>query len=124
MKRVVVTGFGALSPIGHDWATVGSRLRAGQSGIKVIPEWAGFKGLHTRVGAPAEDFVLPPERYNRKTTRSMGRVALMGTRASELALIDAGLAGNPVLTSGDTGVWRTGPPPALPRPRRTSAPCC
>jgi 3-oxoacyl-[acyl-carrier-protein] synthase II len=104
MKRVVVTGFGAISPIGHDWETVGSRLRAGQSGIEVIPEWAQFKGLHTRVAAPAEPFTLPPERYNRKTTRSMGRVAILGTRATELALIDAGLIGNAVITSGDTGV--------------------
>ncbi len=115
MKRVVVTGFGALSPIGHDWATVSSRLRDGQSGIKVIPEWAEFKGLHTRVAAPAEDFTLPPERYNRKTTRSMGRVAMMATRATELALVHAGLLDHPVLTSGDTGVAygsSTGSPPA------------
>lgn len=116
LKRVVVTGFGAISPIGHDWATVSGRLRAGQSGVKIIPGWAEFKGLHTRVAAPAEEFALPPERYNRKTTRSMGRVALMATRASELALIDADLIGNPVLTGGDAGVAygsSTGSPPAI-----------
>jgi 3-oxoacyl-[acyl-carrier-protein] synthase II len=115
MRRVVVTGFGALSPIGHDWETVSARLRAGQSGIKFMPEWAEFSGLNTRVAAPAEHFALPPERYTRKQTRSMGRVALMGTRASELALIDAGLVGNAILTSGDTGIAygsSTGSPPA------------
>jgi len=27
MKRVVITGVGALSPLGHDWATVRARLK-------------------------------------------------------------------------------------------------
>jgi 3-oxoacyl-[acyl-carrier-protein] synthase II len=111
----VVTGFGAISPIGNDWATSGAQLRAGQSGVRVMPEWSEFSGLHTRVAAPAQAFVLPQDRYTRKQTRSMGRVALMSTRASELALIDAGLIDNPVLTSGDTGVAygsSTGSPPA------------
>ncbi len=57
------------------------RPRDGQSGIEVIPEWAEFKGLHTRVAAPAEEFTPPPESYNRKTTRSMGRVAHPGEHA-------------------------------------------
>jgi 3-oxoacyl-[acyl-carrier-protein] synthase II len=100
----VVTGFGAISPIGHDWQTVMARLRAGQSAVRVIPEWREYKGLNTAVGAPAEAFDLPPDRYSRKHTRSMGRVALMGTRASELALMDAGLLGADVVSSGELGV--------------------
>jgi 3-oxoacyl-[acyl-carrier-protein] synthase II len=36
--------------------------------------------------------------------RSMGRVAIMATRASELALADAGLLGDPLVTSGRMGV--------------------
>jgi 3-oxoacyl-[acyl-carrier-protein] synthase II len=104
LRRVVVTGFGAISPLGHDWQSVMARLRAGQSAVRVIPEWREYKGLNTAVGAPAEPFDLPPDRYSRKHTRSMGRVALMATRASELALQDAGLLGSPVVTSGDLGV--------------------
>ena len=34
----------------------------------------------------------------------MGRVALMATRATELALIDAGLLGDPLLKSGHIGI--------------------
>jgi 3-oxoacyl-[acyl-carrier-protein] synthase II len=115
MRRVVVTGFGGLSPIGHDWSTVRSRLRAGKSGVRIIPGWEEFRGLNTRIGAPTEAFELPPDKYTRKLTRSMGRVALLATRATELALIDAGLIGDPVLSSGDTGVAygsSTGSPPA------------
>ena len=36
--------------------------------------------------------------------RSMGRVALMATRASELALADAGLLGDPLVKSGKLGI--------------------
>ena len=51
----------------------------------------------------AADFTLS-ERYTTKATRSMGRVALMATRASELALIDAGLLDDPLLKSGKLGI--------------------
>ena len=46
----------------------------------------------------------------------MGRVAMMATRASELALADAGLLGDPLVTSGRMGVSygsSAGSPPAL-----------
>jgi 3-oxoacyl-[acyl-carrier-protein] synthase II len=66
-------------------------------------EWDVYQGLNTRLGAPAQHFELPPQ-YNRKSTRSMGRVAIMGTRASELALQDAGLLSDPLVRSGRMGV--------------------
>ncbi|WP_255989060.1 beta-ketoacyl-ACP synthase [Chitinolyticbacter albus] len=103
MKRVVVTGFGAISPLGHDWKTVEARLRAGRNAVQVMDGWAEYEGLHTQVGAPAAPFELPAH-YNRKTLRSMGRVAVMATRASELALIDAGLLHDPLLKSGQMGI--------------------
>ena len=104
MTRVVVTGFGALSPLGHDWATVQTRLKSRQNAIQKIEEWAEYEGLNTQVGALAQPFELPTERYNRKSTRSMGRVALMAVRASEIALQDSGLLGDPVLKSGRVGI--------------------
>jgi 3-oxoacyl-[acyl-carrier-protein] synthase II len=100
----VVTGFGAISPLGHDWQTVSARLRAGWSAVQVMPAWREFSGLNTAVAAPAQPFELPPDRYSRKHTRSMGRVALMATRASDLALVDAGLSGDPRVTSGELGI--------------------
>ncbi len=104
LKRVVVTGTGAISPLGHDWPTVEAHLRSGRNAVSRIDDWAQYEGLNTQVGARAAPFELPAERYNRKTTRSMGRVALMATRASELALINAGLVGDPLLSSGRMGV--------------------
>ncbi|QSA98854.1 beta-ketoacyl-ACP synthase [Methylococcus sp. EFPC2] len=102
-RRVVVTGMAGFSPIGNDWDTVRARLQAGRSGIKTLHEWDRYAGLLTRLGAPVEDFSLP-DHYTRKNTRSMGRVSLLATRASELALQDAGLLNDPVVGGGRTGV--------------------
>jgi 3-oxoacyl-[acyl-carrier-protein] synthase II len=102
-RRVVITGRGAISPLGSDWTSVHSRLREGRNCVQHFPEWGEYKGLNTRLGAPAAPFELPAH-YNRKTTRSMGRVALMATRASELALTDAGLLDDPILKSGQVGI--------------------
>lgn len=104
MKRVVVTGIGAISPLGNDWATVETSLRSLDNVVSVIDEWGAYEGLLTRVGARAMPFELDPARYHRKSTRSMGRVALMATRASEIALADAGLLGDPLLGSGRVGI--------------------
>lgn len=103
MRRVVITGAGNLSPLGHDWQTVQARLREKRNAVRQFPEWSEYKGLNTRLGVPVAPYDLP-EHYNRKSTRSMGRVALMATRATELALIDAGLLNDPVLKSGRVGI--------------------
>lgn len=103
MKRVVITGFGGLTALGHDWKTISENLRAKRSGIRSIPEWNDFMDLNTRLGSEVAPFELPSH-YNRKTMRSMGRVALLSTRASELALEHAGLLNDPVLVGGRTGI--------------------
>src|SRR5688572_1261924 len=102
-KRVVVTGMGALSPLGHDWTSVHERLQGRRNAVQRIEAWDAYEGLHTRLGSPVQPFELPPH-YNRKTTRSMGRVAVMATRASEIALADAGLLGDALLNTGRVGI--------------------
>ena len=102
-RRVVVTGIGALSPLGNDWATVRSQLLSGRNVIRVMHEWEGYEGLSTQLGCTVPPFDLPVH-YNRKTMRSMGRVALMATRATEIALEHAGLLGDPFVKSGHMGV--------------------
>jgi 3-oxoacyl-[acyl-carrier-protein] synthase II len=103
MKRVVITGVGAISPLGHDWPTVQARLREERNAVSYIEEWDAYDGLNTRLGSRAAPFELPAH-YNRKATRSMGRVALMATLASEKALADAGLTGDPLVTGGNMGI--------------------
>ena len=100
--RVVITGMAGLSPIGNDWPSIRAALAAGVSGVRPIEAWAQIRGMKTRLGA-AVDFVTPAH-FNRKLLRSMGRVAQLALRATELALDDAGLAGDAVLGSGDCGI--------------------
>ena len=103
IRRVAVTGMAGISPIGNDWHSVRARLGAYRNAVTRMPDWDEYDGLNTQLGAPAADFTLS-ERYTTKATRSMGRVALMATRASELALIDAGLLGDPLIKSGKLGI--------------------
>ena len=102
-RRVVVTGRGVLGPLGHDWPAVREWLRSGRNAVRRYDDWAEYRGLNTRLGVPAAPFELP-EHYHRKSTRSMGRVSILATRASELALADAGLLGDPFVKSGDLGI--------------------
>ena len=62
-----------------------------------------FHDLEHRLGAPIDDFCAPPH-YPRKMVRSMGRVALLAVRASELALSDAGLLDDPSIQDGRMGI--------------------
>lgn len=103
MRRVVVTGMGGVTAFGENWQSVSAGLRAGQNAVRHMPEWQVYDGLNTLLGAPVDDFSLP-DHYTRKRIRSMGRVSLMATRATELALEQAGLLDHPVLTSGETGI--------------------
>ncbi|MDO8179318.1 MAG: beta-ketoacyl-ACP synthase [Undibacterium sp.] len=101
--RVVVTGMAGISPVGNDWSTIRTRLGEYKNAVTRMPEWADYEGLNTQLGAPAAPFELS-DKFNRKTMRSMGRIALMATRASELALIHAGLLDDPFVKSGQMGV--------------------
>lgn len=103
MKRVVVTGIGAISPLGATFADTWASACAGKSGVRPMPEWADITGVRTRAAAPVASFSMP-EHYTRKRIRSMSRAGIMATRASEMALEDAGLLGNPTLASGKAGV--------------------
>ena len=102
-RRVVVTGMSGLSPIGTEWQAVRESLQRGRSGVVRMDEWDEIDGLQTRLGAPVADFETP-DSYPRKKIRSMGKDSLLATRATELALADAGLLEHPALGDGTTGI--------------------
>jgi 3-oxoacyl-[acyl-carrier-protein] synthase II len=102
-ERVVVTGMAGISPLGNDWAAVHRRLLECRNAVHRVEEWAQYDGLNAQLAASAAPFELPAH-YSRKATRSMGRVALMATLATEWALADAGLLGDPVLKHGMAGI--------------------
>jgi 3-oxoacyl-[acyl-carrier-protein] synthase II len=102
MKRVVITGIGGITPLGHDWATISTRLRQYRNAVRRMPEWDYFDALNGRLGCPVDDFTLPP--WPRRHLRSMGRVSQLAVAASERALTDAGLLRNEVVSDGRMGV--------------------
>ena len=103
MKRVVITGMAGISPIGSSWTDVRANLYQGKTGIRHMSEWDKFDNLSTRLAAPVLDFEKPAH-FNRKLTRSMGRVALLATVVTERALADAGLLGDERIRDGRMGV--------------------
>lgn len=103
MRRVVITGIGAISALGDDWSSVSAALKNGQNRIKRIADFDQVEGLNTRLGAPVDHFTVPAH-YSRKALRSMGRGAVMAVRATEMALEQSGLAGDDALRNGRAGV--------------------
>jgi 3-oxoacyl-[acyl-carrier-protein] synthase II len=102
-RRVVVTGMSGVTALGDTWAAIEQRLRARRNAVRAMHEWAWMQELQSKLAAPVDDF-KPPPHYPRKTVRSMGRVALMSVRSAEVALQEAGLAGDGVLASGRAGI--------------------
>jgi 3-oxoacyl-[acyl-carrier-protein] synthase II len=87
--KVVVTGMGFVTPIGHDAETVWSNLVEGVSGVGPITRF-DTTGYSTRIAAEVKDF--DPEVYmDRKTARHIGRYCQFALAASRLALADAEL---------------------------------
>lgn len=99
--RVVVTGIGLATPIGNDLRSVSSSLRTDRHGIRVKPEWAEIRDLDTRLAADVVGLDLT--HYPRKKSRTMGRVALLATYATEQAVAEAGLDPE-TLSSGRVGL--------------------
>lgn len=89
MKRVVVTGMGIVSCLGHTLETVSHALRELKSGIHAVPEFAA-NGLRSHVGGlPQIDLDTLIER---KPRRFMGDAAAYAYVAMQSAIDDAGLA--------------------------------
>lgn len=102
-RRVVVTGMAGITAFGDSWQAIAPALKRGRNAVRTMPEWREYQGLNTLLAAPVENFTLPTH-YTRKRIRAMGRVSLLATRASELALEQAGLLDSPLLTSGEVGI--------------------
>lgn len=103
MRRVVVTGMSAITALGHNWQDFENNLRKKRNAVKVDETLKNIEGLYTHLSAPIVDFSRPAH-YTRKQVRSMGRVALMATRATEVALEDAQLLDDSFLKSGRLGI--------------------
>ncbi len=103
MRRVVVTGMGGVTALGETWPAIRAAFAEGRTGVRFMEEWNRFTGVNTRLAAPILDFSIE-DRYPRKKTRTMGRVSQLAVYATERALEDAGLTGDPAVKSIRTGI--------------------
>ena len=90
MRRVVVTGLGAISPLGLDVETFWSAALEGRSGIGELT-LVDPSPLRVRFGGEASGFD-PEDHMERRTARRIDRYDQLFIAAAAQALSDAGLA--------------------------------
>ena len=88
-NRVVITGMGAISPLGLDVATTWENLIAGKSGIDYIT-LCDAEPLETKFAGEVKGFD-PTNYINRKDARRMDRFAQLAVAASQQAVEHSGL---------------------------------
>ena len=88
-RRVVVTGMGAVTPLGNSVAETWEGICAGKSGIARITKF-DCAAFETKIAGELKGF--DPLRYvNRKELRRVDAFIVYALAASEMALADAGL---------------------------------
>lgn len=89
LKRVVITGLGALTPIGNDVATAWENAKKGVSGAGPITHFDAslFK---TKFACEVKDFD-PAAHFDRKKARQLDLYAMYALTAADEAITDAGL---------------------------------
>lgn len=97
-RRVVITGLGALSPLGHDVASTWSALLQGKSGVRHLPaDWPA--DIPAKIAAPVA--TEPSELMDRVEIRRLDRSEQFALIASREAWKDAG---EPAVVSERLGV--------------------
>jgi len=88
-RRVVVTGMGVVTPLGHDLQTFWANITSGRSGVSRITTFDPSE-FTTQIAAEIRDF--DPERYtSRKDAHRMDRFAQFAVAAARSAIEDAKL---------------------------------
>jgi 3-oxoacyl-[acyl-carrier-protein] synthase II len=88
-RRVVITGMGAVTPLGNDVATTWQNLVSGQSGAGRITQFDP-SGYFAEFACELKDFD-PTVWIDRKTSRRMDRFAQMVVAAARQAEADSGI---------------------------------
>jgi len=88
MRRVVITGVGAVSPCGKDLRTTWENVVEGKSGIERIQRWDPTD-MASQIAGECRDF--DPEQYiEKKRVREMARFIHLAMGASQQAIESAG----------------------------------
>ncbi len=94
LKRVVVTGLGALTPLGNDVATSWEAAVAGKSGAAPITHFDASK-FKTQFACEVKDF-KPEDHFDRRQMRQLDLYAMYALTAADEAIADANLEGEGV----------------------------
>jgi 3-oxoacyl-[acyl-carrier-protein] synthase II len=89
LKRVVVTGLGALTPLGNSWQETWQAMINGVSGAAPIKNFDASK-FKTQFACEVKDF-NPLEYFDRKEARKYDPCAQFGIIAAQKAVEDSGL---------------------------------
>ncbi|MEM9165982.1 MAG: beta-ketoacyl-ACP synthase II [Planctomycetota bacterium] len=91
-RRVVITGIGAVTPIGQTAAETWQSMREGRSGIGQLdtPEFAAYEGWTTTIGGMVRDWD-PTGRIERREAKRLDRCTQLGLCAADEAIEHAGL---------------------------------
>ena len=89
-RRVVITGLGAVTPMGYGVQTLFDALKDGKSAVKRMPEWEEYVGLRSLLAAPCE--IRNEKDIPRKNRRSMSPMSIMAAQSADEACMDAGLS--------------------------------
>lgn len=91
MRRVVVTGLGAVSPVGNDVCTMWESLKAGKCGIDYISKF-DTTDLKVKIAAEVKDF--DPTKYiEKRDVRKTDMYTQYAIAASQQAMDDSGIMG-------------------------------
>ena len=89
MRRIVVTGLGAVTPVGHNVEDTWRNILAGASGVSEIDSF-DVSDFSVRIGASVRDFDLSPY-LSPKDARKTDPFIHYGIAAAKQAIADAGL---------------------------------
>src|SRR5438067_11394913 len=89
-RRVVITGLGAVTPIGSDVETFWSNLKNGVSGIRTIDAF-DTTAYDCQIGGQVRDFDPKTFFKNPKDVRRTDRFAHLAMAAAKMALEDSGI---------------------------------
>ncbi|NPA91474.1 MAG: beta-ketoacyl-ACP synthase II [Chloroflexi bacterium] len=89
-RRVVITGMGAITPVGHSVEETWENLVAGKSGIDYVTR-IDVSDLPTRIAAEVKDFDPTAFGISKRDARRMARASQYALAAAQQAVEDAGI---------------------------------
>jgi 3-oxoacyl-[acyl-carrier-protein] synthase II len=89
LNRVVITGVGAVSPLGNDVEALMEGIGKGRNAVRFMEGWDQYTGLRSHVAATAE--IKDERAIPRQKRRFMGRMSIFSAQAAQQALADAGI---------------------------------